>query len=91
MHSLLSKDVLAWTITDIIGFEYRVGFRDSHASEEFAVLANFWTHSRVSGEFDNELHAVVKEFAGNLWESEEDAFTEIDAVTSTFALFADSI
>jgi hypothetical protein len=46
-------------------------------------------HSRESGEYDNKLRAVVLDWAGNPGESEETAFSEIDTITSTFALFTD--
>jgi hypothetical protein len=44
---LLSKDALTWTITetDASGLQYRVRFKNSHASDKFAILANLWTPS----------------------------------------------
>ena len=90
--SLLSKDALTWTITetDASGLQYRVRFKNSHASDKFAVLANLWTPSRYSGEYNKELYATVLDWARNLEESEEAAITEIDVVTSSVALFANS-
>jgi hypothetical protein len=91
LHSLLSKDALTWTITEKFGIQYRVRFENSRASDKFAVFAGFWTYSRESGEYNNALRTIALGFAGSLWESEEEAFTEMDTITSTFALFSDSI
>lgn len=90
--SLLSKDALTWTITetDASRLQYRVRFKNSHASDKFAVLANLWTPSQYSGEYNNKLCAAVLHWARNLEESEEAAVTEIDVVTSSVALLADS-
>ena len=76
---------------DASGIQYRVRFKDSMASNKFAVLANLWMHSPVSGEYNNSLRTVVLGWKRNPSESEETAFMEMDAITSSFAMFTDSV
>lgn len=84
---------MSWTITEIGGIQYRVRFRNSHASDNFAVLANLWTHSpgTYSGDYSDELCKVVLSWATDLGDSEEAVIEEIDAMTSTVALFSDRV
>jgi len=93
LHSLLSKDALTWTITEIdaSGIQYRVRFRNSYASNKFAALANLWTHSQVSGEYNNDLRAVVLGWERDPLEPEETAFMDIDIITNSFSMFTDSV
>ena len=62
-------------------------------SNKFAVLANLWTYSQVSGEYNDRLRAVVLSWAKDPWDWEYEGavFAEIDTITSGFALFANSI
>jgi hypothetical protein len=46
-------------------------------------------HSWESREYDNKLCTVVLDWAGNLGKSEKTAFSEINTIISTFALFMD--
>jgi hypothetical protein len=91
LYSQTSQDALTWTITDPTVVEYRIRFKNVHASDKFAVLASCWKDAKGSeGGKYNGLRTVVSGIAGNQWDDEEIAFEEIDILTSTFALFDDN-
>jgi hypothetical protein len=70
--------------------QYRVRFRNTIASDRFAVLASLWRHARGAGGnggINKRLEEeVVSPLAGDQWDDDKKAFAEIDMLTSDFAL-----
>src|ERR1700744_5446238 len=88
----LPQDALVWNITLVGWFQYRVKFPDAYTMERFTTLANLWEHSRVRSTVDmtdieSALRGHVLTLAANQWDNDDVAFTEIDMLTATFALF----
>jgi hypothetical protein len=77
--------------------QYYVRVRDRTAVEKFSNLVNLWECSKARiGDVrvdEMALHAMkghVSELVACQWDDEEQAFEEIDTLTSTFALFHDN-
>ena len=87
----LSQDALVWNISPF-GLKYRVNLREVNMVEKFAALAMLWECSKVASVVDTAnieraLMGHVSTLAACQWDDDDVAFTEIDMLTSTFALF----
>ena len=92
--SLLTRlqDDLVWNIYEFGLFQYRIKFLDANTREKFTNLADLWEVSRVSStvgatDIEEALKGHVSTLAACQWDDDDVAFTEIDMLTSTFALF----
>jgi hypothetical protein len=86
------QDALMWVITNFGWFQYRIKFPDANTMDKFTNLANLWEPSRVKSttditDIETALKGHVSTLAACQWDDDNVAFTEIDMLTSTFALF----
>lgn len=85
-----------WYLSFFGLFQYRVRFTNLSVVNKFSYLVSLWEYARTSNRcldisadaaVERALKDHVKELAAYQWDDEEQAFADIDVLTSTFALF----
>lgn len=85
-----------WHLTDPFLYQFRVRFTNRTASEKFSDLVGLMERSKASSDVrvdkmaSRSLKGHVSELLACQWDDEEQAFEEVDTLTSTFALFNDN-
>lgn len=92
------QDALVRHISLLGFFQYSIRFSNTSAVEEFSKMVSLCECSRtpngasgISADAERALKGLVLELGAYQWDDEENAFTEIDMLTSTFALLHGTI